>query len=189
LFYTYPIVIHKDASSDFGVSVPDLPGCFSAGKTLDEALRMAQEAIESHLELLNEEDASLPVPSTIDSWRENPDFAGGTWAFVRIDTASLRLKVKRVALTLPERAAEALDHWALTNHATRSAAVTKAIWAMLRSDLDSCPSVSRGGATLRRLTKAAGVKSKASKKEGGRTTRTRAQRVSKRSKGAGASAK
>ena len=33
----YPIVIHKDADSDYGVTVPDLPGCFSAGKTLDES--------------------------------------------------------------------------------------------------------------------------------------------------------
>jgi predicted RNase H-like HicB family nuclease len=34
----YPVVIHKDLDSDYGVTVPDLPGCFSAGTTLDEAL-------------------------------------------------------------------------------------------------------------------------------------------------------
>ena len=34
----YPVVIHKDPESDYGVTVPDLPGCFSAGETLDEAL-------------------------------------------------------------------------------------------------------------------------------------------------------
>ena len=45
----YPIVLHKDSDSDFGVSVPDLPGCFSAGATIDEAVDMAKEAIELHL--------------------------------------------------------------------------------------------------------------------------------------------
>jgi len=34
----YPVVIHKDRKSVFGVIIPDLPGCFSAGATLDEAL-------------------------------------------------------------------------------------------------------------------------------------------------------
>ena len=45
----YPIVIHKDTDSDYGVIVPDLPGCFSAGTTLDEAMSMAQDAIECHI--------------------------------------------------------------------------------------------------------------------------------------------
>lgn len=46
----YPVVIHKDTESDDGVTVPDLPGCFSAGETLDEALQEVVEAIECHLE-------------------------------------------------------------------------------------------------------------------------------------------
>jgi predicted RNase H-like HicB family nuclease len=44
----YPSAIHKDHASDYGVTVPDLPGCFSAGASLDETLRMAQEAVELH---------------------------------------------------------------------------------------------------------------------------------------------
>ncbi len=47
----YPIAI--EAGSDaaaFGVVVPDLPGCFSAGDTLDEAVENAREAIELWIE-------------------------------------------------------------------------------------------------------------------------------------------
>ena len=47
----YPIVIHKDPDTDYGVTVPDLPGCFSAGSTIDEALWMARGAIELYLEV------------------------------------------------------------------------------------------------------------------------------------------
>ena len=46
----YPVVIHKDEHSDFCVSVPDIPGCYSAGSTYDEALTNVIEAIECHLE-------------------------------------------------------------------------------------------------------------------------------------------
>ena len=45
----YPIVIHKDPNSDYGVTIPDLPGCFSAGSTIEEAISMAQEAAECHI--------------------------------------------------------------------------------------------------------------------------------------------
>ncbi len=46
----YSVVIHKDPDSDYGVTVPDLPRCFSAGDTMDDALAQAVEAIECHLE-------------------------------------------------------------------------------------------------------------------------------------------
>lgn len=45
----YYAVVHKDADSDYGVSFPDLPGCVSAGSTLDEAVLMAREALSLHL--------------------------------------------------------------------------------------------------------------------------------------------
>ena len=38
--------------TDFGVTVPDLPGCTSAGDTLDEALGNAEDAILSYLGML-----------------------------------------------------------------------------------------------------------------------------------------
>ncbi|MFO7748660.1 MAG: type II toxin-antitoxin system HicB family antitoxin [Desulfobacteraceae bacterium] len=46
----FPVVIHKDKDSDFGVTFPDLPGCFSAGDTIEEALANAQEAAECHID-------------------------------------------------------------------------------------------------------------------------------------------
>lgn len=48
IFYT--AIIHKDEDSGYGVSFPDVPGCFSAGETLDEALQMGAEALALHFE-------------------------------------------------------------------------------------------------------------------------------------------
>jgi len=56
----YPIAIEHEKNRAFGVEVPDLPGCFSAGDTLDEALENAREAAAFHIEGLL--DAGMPVP-------------------------------------------------------------------------------------------------------------------------------
>ena len=45
-----PVAIHKDEGSVFGVSVPDVPGCFSYGDTVEDALKNAHEAVIFHVE-------------------------------------------------------------------------------------------------------------------------------------------
>jgi len=44
----YPVIIHKESNSEFGVTVPDIPGCFTCRKTLDEALKNIQDAVECY---------------------------------------------------------------------------------------------------------------------------------------------
>jgi predicted RNase H-like HicB family nuclease len=73
----YPIVIHKDRGSDYGVTVPDLPGCFTAGRTLDEALAMAKEAIELHLEGMIEQGEAVPRPGAVEDYSSDPEYKGG----------------------------------------------------------------------------------------------------------------
>jgi predicted RNase H-like HicB family nuclease len=69
-------LIYKEQSSDFGVSFADPPGCIAAGETLDEARRMAEEALTLHLEGMAEDGEFIPLPSTLDETmtiRENRD--------------------------------------------------------------------------------------------------------------------
>jgi predicted RNase H-like HicB family nuclease len=85
-FMVFPIAIHKDPNSDHAVTVPDLPGCFSAGSTFAEALSMAKEAIELHLEGMLDDGEEVPTPIIdIDAFRSNPDFADAIWAIVSVD--------------------------------------------------------------------------------------------------------
>jgi predicted RNase H-like HicB family nuclease len=86
----YPIVIHKDPGSDYGVTVPDLPGCFSAGSTIDEALWMAREAIELYLEVLVGDGGEIPEASSIERLLSNPDYAEGIWAIVSAEYRATR---------------------------------------------------------------------------------------------------
>jgi len=127
----YPVVIHKDEGSDYGVIVPDLPGCFSAGSTMDDALAMAREAIELHLEGLIEEGESVPRPGTIEQHKGNPDYKGGTWAIVSVNPGNLRLKAKRINVTIPERVLDAVDRCAKAEHETRSGLLVKAATAYM----------------------------------------------------------
>jgi predicted RNase H-like HicB family nuclease len=46
------VIIEKDEAGYFVAEVPALPGCFSQGKTYDEAIANVKEAIEGWLEVM-----------------------------------------------------------------------------------------------------------------------------------------
>lgn len=81
----FPIGIEPgDETHAFGVVVPDLPGCFSAGDTLEDAYANAREAIEFHLSGLIDEGMEIPVPRPLDEHRTNPEYQGWLWGSVEI---------------------------------------------------------------------------------------------------------
>ncbi len=85
----FPIVIHKDPDSDYGVTVPDLPGCFSAGETIEAALANTKEAIECHIEGMLQDNESVPEPQPEEVHKSHSDFEDGIWKTVRIDFSDL----------------------------------------------------------------------------------------------------
>ena len=106
----YPIAIEPgDEHRAYGVVVPDLPGCFSAGDTLDDAIDNAREAIELWLETVIDDDEAVPEPRTIAEHQANPEYMGWVWAVVPVDLAALSDKVERVNITLPARVLRRID--------------------------------------------------------------------------------
>jgi predicted RNase H-like HicB family nuclease len=71
------IAIVEDAGPDHAVGVwfPDLPGCFSAGDNLDDALRNAPEALELYLEHFITEGKPLPTARSLTELKNDPDVA------------------------------------------------------------------------------------------------------------------
>lgn len=80
----YPVVIDKDPESCYGVTVPDLPGCFSAGDTIEDALRQAREAIEFHIECLLLDGDPIPELKDIAFHQNDPDYTDGQWESVAV---------------------------------------------------------------------------------------------------------
>lgn len=129
----YPIVIHKDKTSDYGVTFPDLPGCFSAGGTIEEAIINAQEAAECHIEGILLDSESVPVATDIEKHKENSDYKNGVWALVDVDLSKLSLKSKRVNITIPERILNSIDYYAKKHGETRSGLLTQAVTEYMAS--------------------------------------------------------
>jgi predicted RNase H-like HicB family nuclease len=62
----YPAIIEKEDDSDFGVFFPDLPGCVTAGRTAEEALHRAEEAVQFHIDGIVEDHEPLPAPTPVE---------------------------------------------------------------------------------------------------------------------------
>ncbi len=129
----YPVVIHKDANSDYGVTVPDLPGCFSAGETMDEALNQATEAIACHIEGLLLDGEPVPPPTGIEVHRRALAYGDGVWALVTVDVTKLSGRTKRVNVTIPERLLALMDDFASQRGETRSGLIAQATMSYIAS--------------------------------------------------------
>lgn len=116
----YPVYIEKDKDSDYGITVPDLPGCFSAGSTIEEALENAEEAILTHVEGMLIDNEVIPPPSRIDILKKGLDASKLTWGMVSVDMGKLSKEVKRINITIPEHILSRIDSFAEREGESRS---------------------------------------------------------------------
>jgi predicted RNase H-like HicB family nuclease len=91
----YIAYLHKDRDSEFGVSFPDFPGCVTAGKTLEQARRMAAEALAMHIAGLIEDDEVVPAPSTLDDLKNGSDMKGAVAFLVSVEPHANSRKVAK----------------------------------------------------------------------------------------------
>jgi predicted RNase H-like HicB family nuclease len=117
-------LIHKEADSDYGVSFPDLPGVVTAGNNLDDARRMAGEALTLHVEGLIEDGEQLPEPSSLEMVMADPDNRDGVAILVSVATPMR--KAVRLNITLPEDILNDIDAYARTHGLTRSGFLARA---------------------------------------------------------------
>lgn len=114
----YIALIHKEADSDYGVSFPDLPGCITAGSTLDEAREMATEALALHVTGMAEDGEPVPEPSLLEAVMRDPENRDGVAILVPL--ADGPIKSIRVNVTIPEDALAQIDAYAEAHGFTRS---------------------------------------------------------------------
>ncbi len=104
---TYIALLRKEGTSDYGVDFPDLPGCVTAGRTLEEARHAAAEALALHLEGLMADGDAVPPPSGLDAVMGDPHNAEAV-AFL-VDAPVAAPRAIRVNVMLPEDVLRAID--------------------------------------------------------------------------------
>ena len=102
----HPAVIVKDPDSDFGVVFPDFPGCVSAGRTLDEAVRGAHEALAGHAALMVADGDDLPEPTPLEVVAAERDAATVAITLVAV---ILPGKAQRVNITIDAGLLDEID--------------------------------------------------------------------------------
>lgn len=128
----FPIAIEPATQSTaWGVVVPDLPGCFSAGDTAEDAFANAVEAIEAHCEILAEDNVDIPVPRPLAEWQGDPEYAGWVWALVDVDVTRFEGKAEKINITLPRRLLAKIDDYAKARGSTRSGFLAEAARAAM----------------------------------------------------------
>jgi len=81
----YPVVVHHEEGSSYGVTVPDVPGCFSAGDTYQDALNNASEALCLMIDSIIEDGEDVPIAKSIEHHKKNPEYDGGVWTTLYFD--------------------------------------------------------------------------------------------------------
>jgi predicted RNase H-like HicB family nuclease len=119
----YIAYLHKDRDSDFGVSFPDFPGCVTAGRTLEEARRMAAEALALHVEGMIEDGELVPEPSSLDAVENDPNIRGAVAVLVGVEPAPD--KTVRINITARQSQLAAIDRLAGKAGMTRSAYIVQ----------------------------------------------------------------
>jgi predicted RNase H-like HicB family nuclease len=125
----YPICVHKDPDSAYGVTIPDFPGCFSAADELEDLPRMVQEAIEVHFE---GEEGDIPLPSPVEAFLGAPEYEGGFWMFVDVDLSRVSTKSIRLNISLPACLVSRIDRYAAEHRESRSGFLARAAMEEMR---------------------------------------------------------
>ena len=104
---SYIALLFKKDGSDYGVAFPDFPGCVTAGETLEEARRLAAEALAFHIDGMRAVGEAIPDPSTLDAVMADPGNRNGFGFLVEMPDPPGRSL--RINVTLPEDLIQAID--------------------------------------------------------------------------------
>lgn len=128
-------LIHKEEGSDYGVSFPDFLGVVTAGTDLDDARRMAEEALSLHVEGMIEDGEAIPEPSSLEAIMADPENRDAVAVLIPLKTEAK--KAVRLNITLPEDVLKEIDTYAEAHGLTRSGFLAQAALRQVREETGS----------------------------------------------------
>ena len=122
----YPILVEEGTdTAAFGVVVPDLAGCFSAGDTIDEAVEAAKEAAAAWIDAALDHGMSVPPPSSLETVRSLRGYKGWAVGIIDLEDTFFDDTAERVNIALPRRILRRLDDMARTAGQSRSGLIAR----------------------------------------------------------------
>jgi predicted RNase H-like HicB family nuclease len=121
----YLAIVHHDEGSAYGVWFPDLPGCYGAGDTEDEALACAKKSLVLYAEDVEDDGEKMPEPRSLSELRKDSDVCAsleeGNGFFVSVPLLMNSGRTKRVSLDLDVGLVEWIDELTRACNLTRKA--------------------------------------------------------------------
>ena len=115
-----PVIIHKDEDTGYGVTIPDIPGCFAYGDTQEEAILNIQEAVELYYH--GEDISDPPAPSQMEDLLNSDLYTRDSFLYLAdIDFAFIAPKTQRINITVPEYKLIRIDRAVKARGISRSA--------------------------------------------------------------------
>lgn len=134
----FAIAIEPGTDTDaFGVVVPDLPGCFSAGDTVEDAFENAVEAIEAYCETMAEKGQDLVAPKGLAEWQKDAEYKGWTWGIVEVPVEKLFGPAEKINITVPAVTLRRIDTYAVGHGESRSGFLVRAAEEAMRRSADT----------------------------------------------------
>lgn len=116
---SYIAIVHKEPGTDYGVSFPDFPGCITAGRSIDQAKDLAQEALTLHIQGLLEVGDVLPAPSTLETIMADVADENAV-AYLVVSIPDAKPRTVRVNITVPKMTLKQIDAAAKRRGMSRS---------------------------------------------------------------------
>ncbi|KAB2918526.1 MAG: CopG family transcriptional regulator [Hyphomicrobiaceae bacterium] len=134
---TYLAYVYKDPDSAFGVSFPDLPGCYGAGDTYDEAIANAKVSLREYAEAMDDDGKDMPAPRT------HGDLAANATEKIEMAKAAFIIEVplvfggtsKRINVSLDAGILEVIDAFVKEAGTTRSAFLAEVAFAKIKESM------------------------------------------------------
>jgi predicted RNase H-like HicB family nuclease len=126
VYMKFFVVLHTDDGERYGATVPDLPGCFSGGDTLELALQNVQEAIDMHVETLIEDGQTIPLSLSLKQHQKNKNFKNGVWAVVHVPIEKYLGPAEKINITVPRVMLARIDEFAKKSGQSRSGFLVEA---------------------------------------------------------------
>ena len=124
----FPAIIEGSDEPGYSVFFPDLPGCTSAGDTIDEAARNAEEALRGHVGLMVRDGEAIPSQRPLDAIEHDPDVIEVGRILVRAEVPGRSV---RINISMDDGLVEAVDRAAAARGTSRSGFLAEAARAML----------------------------------------------------------